>query len=75
MSSDDIWILGIHMTKFGKYPDKDLGILVYSEYSRPLVKVKQLHPNVFPMMAPIRRCRLPTRRRRSKTRRSRSPSA
>jgi acetyl-CoA acetyltransferase len=21
--SDDIWILGIHMTKFGKYPDKD----------------------------------------------------
>ena len=22
-SSDDIWILGIHMTKFGKYPDKD----------------------------------------------------
>jgi acetyl-CoA acetyltransferase len=23
MASDDIWILGIHMTKFGKYPDKD----------------------------------------------------
>jgi acetyl-CoA acyltransferase len=23
MSSDDIWILGIHMTKFGKHPDKD----------------------------------------------------
>ena len=22
-SSDDIWILGIHMTKFGKHPDKD----------------------------------------------------
>ncbi len=21
--SDDIWILGIHMTKFGKYPDRD----------------------------------------------------
>jgi acetyl-CoA acyltransferase len=23
MASDDIWILGIHMTKFGKHPDKD----------------------------------------------------
>jgi acetyl-CoA acetyltransferase len=23
MSSDDIWILGITMTKFGKHPDKD----------------------------------------------------
>ena len=23
MSSDDVWILGIHMTKFGKHPDKD----------------------------------------------------
>jgi acetyl-CoA acetyltransferase len=23
MATDDIWILGIHMTKFGKYPDKD----------------------------------------------------
>ncbi len=23
MASDDIWILGIHMTKFGKYPDLD----------------------------------------------------
>jgi acetyl-CoA acetyltransferase len=23
MASDDIYILGIHMTKFGKYPDKD----------------------------------------------------
>ncbi|MEY2406307.1 MAG: acetyl-CoA acyltransferase [Acidimicrobiaceae bacterium] len=23
MASGDIWILGIHMTKFGKYPDKD----------------------------------------------------
>ena len=22
--SDDIWILGIHMTKFGKYPDRDV---------------------------------------------------
>ena len=22
-ASDEIWILGIHMTKFGKYPDKD----------------------------------------------------
>src|SRR5687767_11829057 len=22
-TSDDIWILGIHMTKFGKHPDKD----------------------------------------------------
>jgi acetyl-CoA acetyltransferase len=24
MASDDVWILGIHMTKFGKYPDKDI---------------------------------------------------
>jgi acetyl-CoA acetyltransferase len=23
MASDDIWILGIHMTKFGKHPDRD----------------------------------------------------
>src|SRR5207245_9984356 len=23
MASDDIWILGIHMTKFGKHTDKD----------------------------------------------------
>ena len=23
MASDDIWILGIEMTKFGKHPDKD----------------------------------------------------
>ena len=22
--SDDIWILGIHMTKFGKHPDRDV---------------------------------------------------
>ena len=24
MATDDIWILGIHMTKFGKHPDKDV---------------------------------------------------
>jgi acetyl-CoA acetyltransferase len=24
MASDDIWILGIHMTKFGKHPDQDV---------------------------------------------------
>src|ERR1700689_2750291 len=24
MSSDDLWILGIHMTKFGKHPEMDL---------------------------------------------------
>jgi acetyl-CoA acyltransferase len=24
MAADDVWILGIHMTKFGKHPDKDL---------------------------------------------------
>ena len=23
-AQDEIWILGIHMTKFGKHPDKDL---------------------------------------------------
>ena len=40
-----------------KFPDKGLGVLVYSEYSRVPAKLKQLHPNVFPMIAPIRRCR------------------
>ena len=24
MATDDIWILGIHMTKFGKHPDLDV---------------------------------------------------
>src|SRR5438445_8403048 len=24
MASDDVWILGINMTKFGKHPDKDV---------------------------------------------------
>jgi len=24
MANDDIWILGINMTKFGKHPDKDV---------------------------------------------------
>ena len=24
MASDDLWILGIHMTKFGKHPDQDV---------------------------------------------------
>ena len=23
LASDDLWILGIHMTKFGKHPDLD----------------------------------------------------
>jgi hypothetical protein len=41
-----------------KHPDKYLGFYIYSEYSRPPVKVKTVHPNVFPMVAPIRRCRL-----------------
>ena len=41
-----------------RFPDKDLGILVYSEYSRPLKKIDKLNPRVFPMMAPIRRCRI-----------------
>lgn len=39
------------------HPDKDLGILIYSEYSRPLLKLTNLSANVFPMFAPIRRCR------------------
>ncbi|NDC62746.1 MAG: DUF4838 domain-containing protein [Planctomycetia bacterium] len=41
-----------------RFPDRDLGVLVYSEYSRVPVTIKKLHPNVFPMVAPIRRCRL-----------------
>ena len=24
MSGDDVWMLGIHMTRFGKHPDKDV---------------------------------------------------
>src|SRR5258708_20539322 len=24
MASSDVWILGIHMTKFGKHPDQDI---------------------------------------------------
>ena len=24
MAADDLWILGIHMTKFGKHPEMDL---------------------------------------------------
>ncbi len=41
-----------------RFPDRDLGILVYSEYSRIPLKVTRMSPNVFPMIAPIRRCRL-----------------
>lgn len=41
-----------------KHPDKYLGFYIYSDYSRPPVKVTKVHPNVFPMVAPIRRCRL-----------------
>jgi acetyl-CoA acyltransferase len=24
MAAEDIWVLGIHMTKFGKHPDRDV---------------------------------------------------
>lgn len=41
-----------------RFPDRDLGILVYSEYSRIPLKVDRVSPNVFPMIAPIRRCRI-----------------
>lgn len=41
-----------------QFPDRDLGILVYSEYSRPPLKLTKMSPNVFPMIAPIRRCRI-----------------
>lgn len=41
-----------------KFPDRDLGILVYSEYSRIPLKMTKVNPNVFPMIAPIRRCRI-----------------
>lgn len=41
-----------------QFPDRDLGILVYSEYSRIPQKIQKLSPNVFPMIAPIRRCRI-----------------
>ncbi|MHB9106420.1 MAG: DUF4838 domain-containing protein [Armatimonadota bacterium] len=41
-----------------QFPNRDLGILVYSEYSRIPLKMTQMNPNVFPMIAPIRRCRI-----------------
>jgi hypothetical protein len=41
-----------------QFPDRDLGILVYSEYSRPPQKLTRMSPNIFPMIAPIRRCRI-----------------
>ena len=37
MTSDDIWILGIHMTKFGKHPDQDVVDLA-SEAARAALK-------------------------------------
>lgn len=40
------------------FPDCDLGVYVYSEYSRIPLKIKKLDDNVFPMIAPIRRCRI-----------------
>ncbi|MFW6060024.1 MAG: DUF4838 domain-containing protein [Phycisphaeraceae bacterium] len=40
------------------HPDKDLGILVYSDYSRAPRQLDTLGDHVFPMIAPIRRCRL-----------------
>ncbi len=40
------------------HPQYDLGILVYSEYSRIPLKIASMSPNVFPMIAPIRRCRI-----------------
>ena len=40
------------------FPDRDLGILVYSEYSRIPRKITRMNPHVFPMIAPIRRCRI-----------------
>ncbi len=41
-----------------KYPDRQLGVLIYSDYSRIPRKIEKLHPNVRPQFAPIRRCRL-----------------
>lgn len=41
-----------------EYPDRLISFLVYSEYSRVPHQVAQIHPNVMPMFAPIRRCRL-----------------
>lgn len=41
-----------------QYPDRMLGILIYSDYSQVPRTIDQLHPNVRPQFAPIRRCRL-----------------
>ncbi len=41
-----------------KYPDRQLGVLIYSDYSRIPRTIESLHPNVRPQFAPIRRCRL-----------------
>lgn len=41
-----------------EYPDRLLGVLIYSDYSRIPRTIDELHPNVRPQFAPIRRCRL-----------------
>lgn len=41
-----------------KHPDKYVGFYIYSDYSRPPVIIQKIHPNVFPMAAAIRRCRI-----------------
>jgi len=40
-----------------QFPDRWLGCYVYSDYSRIPKQIEKLHPNVFPMIAPILRCR------------------
>ncbi len=41
-----------------EFPENSLACLVYSDYSRVPRRLDRIHPNVFPVFAPIRRCRL-----------------
>jgi hypothetical protein len=41
-----------------EHPERLISFLVYSNYSRIPQRVTQVHPNVIPMIAPIRRCRV-----------------
>lgn len=41
-----------------EFPENYLHMLIYSDYSRVPQTIDRLYPNVFPVFAPIRRCRL-----------------
>ncbi len=41
-----------------EFPENFLSLLIYADYSRVPRTIEKLSPNVFPVFAPIRRCRL-----------------